>query len=117
MADTERKIQTVRNQSDKKVLSMKCFRENMLLSGKKNHPSFKFRIGDAEMKQIQEYQYLENVLTEDGKCHTEIRRFIGISKNALQKFNRVLRNRKKRVAKNNEKSNELLRDICLPIWQ
>lgn len=68
MADTERKIEKVRNQSDKKGQSIKCFRENMPLSGKRNSPWFKCGIGDAKMKQIQEFEYLENVLTEEGKC-------------------------------------------------
>lgn len=42
---------------------------------------------------------MENVLTEDGKCDTEIRRRVGISKDALQKLSKLLMNKKLLEAK------------------
>lgn len=51
----------------------------------------KFRIRDIKIKQLLTFKNLGNVLTESGKCDTEIRRCIGIAKYVFAKQNQVLR--------------------------
>ena len=49
---------------------------------------------DTKIKQVQKFKYLGSVLTEDGKCDAEIKRRIGLAKDAFQKLSKVLRDRK-----------------------
>lgn len=49
-------------------------------SQKKKTPSFDLHIGDTKIKQVQHFKYLRMVLTEDGRCDTELQRFDGIAK-------------------------------------
>ena len=48
-------------------------------------PMCKLKIGDIKFKQVKKFSYLGSMLTEDGKCDTEIQRRIGIAKDAFQK--------------------------------
>lgn len=43
-------------------------------------------IGNIKIKKVEKLKYLEGVLTEDGKCVTEIQKLIGWAKNALQRL-------------------------------
>lgn len=45
------------------------------------------------IKQPKQFKYLGIVLTEEGKCETEIRCRIGIVTDVFQNLSRVLRNR------------------------
>lgn len=51
-------------------------------------------VGIKMTKPVQQSKYMGNVLTEDGKIHTEIARRTGISKPFFQKLNKVLTNMK-----------------------
>ena len=61
---------------------------------RKNSPKCDLKIGDIKIKQVKMLSFLGNMLTEDGKCDTEIQRRIGIAKDAFQKLSKVLTNRK-----------------------
>lgn len=52
------------------------------------------QIGDAKIKHVQKFKCLGIVLIEGRKGDTEFQRCIGISKSALQKLCKGLRNRK-----------------------
>ena len=42
------------------------------------------------MEQVESYQYLGQIITEDGRCENEIRRRIGIAKTNFLKMEDVL---------------------------
>lgn len=53
-------------------------------------------IRDVRIKQVQKCNSLSNVVTNDEKCDIKIQIHIGILKDALQKLNKLLRDRKKK---------------------
>ena len=46
------------------------------------------------MKQVQKFNYLGSLLTENGKCNEEIKKGIGMVKNAFQKLQKIVKNSK-----------------------
>ena len=65
-----------------------------MVVSRKDSLKFELKIGDIKIKQVKKFSYLGTMLTEDGKCGTEIQRCIGIAKDAFQKLRKVLTNRK-----------------------
>jgi len=64
----------------------------------------KITINGEQLEQVDKFCYLGSVVTQDAKCHTEIRRRIGIGKDAFYKRKELLRgklnrNLKKRMVK------------------
>lgn len=55
-----------------------------------NSATWKVKIEDTNVKRAQQYEYLVRFLTNDGKCDSEIRRYIGIDKAGFQKLSRAL---------------------------
>lgn len=101
--------------SDEKQEKIKHQLQEDRMRGYREKGEPKLQIGDTKIKKVQKFKHLGNVLTEDGKFNTEIRRRIGITKDAFQKINRVLRKRK--TVRYKGKYTELLRDISPPVWQ
>lgn len=52
------------------------------------------RIGAVKIEQVQRFKFLANVLTEDGKSDTEIKKRICITKDVFQKLIKVLETKK-----------------------
>ena len=52
------------------------------------------KIEDTEIKQVKSFNYLGSLITDDGKCGSEIKRRIEMSKQAFQKLKRVSKDRK-----------------------
>ena len=52
------------------------------------------RIRDVIIKQVAKFNYLGSTITENGKCEDEIKRRIGMAKDAFQKLQKILRNNK-----------------------
>lgn len=71
-----------------------CKKEGCTVVIKRKSPQCELQIVDTKIKQIQKYKYLGSGLTDDGKYDIEVRRHIGIAKNASQKLSKVLNDRK-----------------------
>ena len=65
-----------------------------MVVSRKDSLKCELKFGDIKIKQVKKFNYLGSMLTEDGKCDTEIQRRIGIAKDAFQKLSKVLTNRK-----------------------
>lgn len=48
-------------------------------------------MGDVNIKRVQRRKYLGNILTEEGKCDTEIRTTIELPKETFQMVSKALR--------------------------
>lgn len=56
-----------------------------MVTSKKNDPKWELIRGVKFIKQIQQYDYQGNIIKVDRNCDTEIRRLLGIKKDAIQK--------------------------------
>lgn len=61
---------------------------------KRDSPMHGLFIGLGKLKQVQKSNYVSKVFSSDGKCDREIQRHIRTAKDALQKLNTVLKERK-----------------------
>ena len=61
---------------------------------KRESPLYALKIGDNTIKQVQKFNYLRSLLTENGKCDEEIKKRIGIAKDAFQKLQKIVKNSK-----------------------
>ena len=98
IANSEEKLkellEKVVEESKNKGLSINCKKTECMVVSRKDSLKCELKIGDIKIKQVKKFSYLGSMLTEDGKCDTEIQRRIGIAKDAFQKLSRVLTNRK-----------------------
>ena len=51
-------------------------------------------IGNTSIKQVKSFNYLGSMITEDGKCDSEIKKRIFMSRQAFQKLAKLLKDRK-----------------------
>ena len=92
--DLQRLLDIVVEQSKKKGLYINCKKTECMVVCKRERPRCRLKIGEFEIKQVGKYNYLGSIITEDGTCDTEIRRRIGIAKEAFQKLSDILCDRK-----------------------
>ena len=101
IAESEGKLQEILDKvvesSERKGLSINC-KKTECISKQKTAKQCKILIGDIPIKQIQKFNYLGSMLTADGKCDLEIRRRIGMAKDAFQKLGSIMKNIKISVA-------------------
>ena len=57
-------------------------------------PRCELFLDGVKIKQVESFTYLESVINGKAKCDEEIKRRIGMAKNAFQKLGKILRNRK-----------------------
>jgi hypothetical protein len=50
-------------------------------------------IGDTTIKQVQKFDYLGSIITEDGKFDKDIRRHIGMAKEPFEKLSNIMNNK------------------------
>ena len=68
-------------------LSINCKKtECMVISKEKTAKKCKISIGDTIIKQVERFNYLGSMITADGKCDLEIRKRIGMAKDAFAKL-------------------------------
>ena len=67
--------------------------ECMVIS-KKDSPSSELYLEGTLIKQVQTFLYLGSVITKSGKWDPEIKRRIALAKDAFQRLEHILRNRK-----------------------
>jgi len=99
IAESEEKLQEILDKvveaSEKKGLTINCRKtECMVISKQKVAKQCKIRIGDILIKQVQKFNYLGSMITEDGKYDQEIRRRIGMAKAAFEKLGKIMKNNK-----------------------
>ena len=61
---------------------------------KRESPACALKIGDSTIKQVEKFNYPGSLLTENGKCNEEIKKRIGMTKDAFQKLQKVVQNHK-----------------------
>ncbi len=96
LADSEEKLQTLLNkvveESKKKGLSINCKKTECMVVSKTISPQCQLHIGETIIKKVKSFNYLGSLITEDGKCDSEIRRRIGFAKDVFQRLGNVLKN-------------------------
>ena len=85
IAEDEEQLQSMLNivveESENKDMSLNDLKtETMIISWKGTNPICSNNISENHFKQFNKFQYLETILTSDGKSQTEIRSRIGQAK-------------------------------------
>ena len=68
--------------------------ESMVISKRKIRPRCNLNIEGNNIKQVEKFNYLGRLITDDSKCDTLIRRRIGIAKETFHKMQSILKDRK-----------------------
>ena len=66
----------------------------MVISKKKETPKCHLIVNGQAMRQVKQFSYLGSILTSDGRCDTEMKRRIGVAKEAFKDLANILTNRK-----------------------
>ena len=95
IAETEQDLQAivdiVKTESEKFGLLMNVKKtKTMLFSKKKDNCKISIEIDGKIIEQVKSFQYLGALLTEDGKCETEIIRRIALAKGKFSKMNSLI---------------------------
>uniref|UniRef100_A0AAQ6A1U7 ribonuclease H n=1 Tax=Amphiprion ocellaris TaxID=80972 RepID=A0AAQ6A1U7_AMPOC len=99
IATSEEKLQAlldkVVEESRKMGLSINIKKtESMVISKSKIHPRCNLNVEGNNIKQVEKFNYLGSLITDDGRCDAEIRRRIGIAKETFHKMQSILKDRK-----------------------
>ena len=65
-----------------------------MVVSKRESPACALKIEDNTAKQVQKFNYLWSLLTENGKCDGEIKKRIVMAKDAFQKLQKIVKNSK-----------------------
>ena len=96
LAETEEELQklvdTVKEGSLKYGLEMNTKKTKTMIVRRnvKEEVRVNIKVGEAILEQVKSYQYLGQLITEDGRCENEIRRRIGIARTNFLKMKDVL---------------------------
>ena len=97
LAETEQELQEILNDvnNNGKLYGMKmnAKKTKSMLITRNNSNNIKLRIDDADVQQVKSFIYLGQIITDDGKCDTEIVRRIGIAKSAFNTMANTLTSR------------------------
>ncbi|XP_069972232.1 uncharacterized protein [Penaeus vannamei] len=80
--------------SRKKGLTINCKKTECMVVSKRTSPPCELKIGQEKIKKVQKFNYLGSMVSEDGRCDTEIRKRIGIAKDTFQKLGTVFKDRR-----------------------
>ena len=99
LAESEKELQkmvdTVVESSKRKGLTINCKKTVcMVISKHKLAKECKILIDDTPIKQVKKFNYLGSLITDDGKCDQEIRKRIGMAKDAFEKLGSIMKNNK-----------------------
>jgi hypothetical protein len=97
LADSEQKLQGILDilvkESEKKGLKINIKKTVvMVMSKETKSKTCQLIINGERVKQVEGFSYLGSMITEDGRCEKEIRRRIGIAKQAFQNMKSILTN-------------------------
>ncbi|XP_042883267.1 uncharacterized protein LOC122260182 [Penaeus japonicus] len=88
-------LDKVIEESKKKGLTINCKKtECMVVSKKTVKPQCMLHVGTYKIQQVEKFNYLGSLITDDGKCDREIKKRIGMAKDAFQKLGKILKDRK-----------------------
>ena len=88
-------LEKVVDKSRKMGLTINCKKtECMVISKQKQHPVCELKVDGRNISQVKRFSYLESVITDDGKCETEIRKRIGMAKDSFKKVQSLFKDRK-----------------------
>ena len=97
IADTQEKLQLlvdkVNEASEEKGLKINIDKTECMVISKRSPMVCNINIGMENIKQVAKFDYLGCSITEDGRCESEIKRRIGIAKNAFRKMGNLITNR------------------------
>ena len=68
--------------------------ESMIISKSKTRPGCNLDLEGNNIKQVEKFNYLGRLITDDGKCDAEIKRRIGIDKETFHKMQSILKDQK-----------------------
>ena len=98
IASSKKKLQQLLNkvndESKKKGLSINHKKTECMVISKGVSPRCELFLDEVKIKQVESFIYLGSVINGKAKCDEEIKRRIGMAKNAFQKLGKILRNRK-----------------------
>ena len=97
LAESEKELQDlldkVAEESKKKDLMINCKKTECMVVSKRVSPACAPKT-DKTIKQVQKFNFLGNLLTENGKCDEEIKKRIGMAKDAFHKLQKIVKNSK-----------------------
>ena len=110
LAETKEDLQLILNEVNKvgKSYGMKmnaAKTKSMVITRKEHTPQIKLDIDGAEVKQVQQFKYLGQSISDDGKCDAEITKRIEIARSAFNSLkgpllsSNITLNTKKRIIK------------------
>ena len=99
MADSESKLQDIVDkivtECEKFGLSLNVKKTHCMAISRKNEtPKCQLIVNGKVIKQVKQFSHLDSILTSDGRYDTEIKRRIGMAKNAFKDLANVLKDRK-----------------------
>ena len=98
IAESKKELQdlldNVVEESKKKGLTINCKKTECMVVSRRESPTYALKIGDNTIKQVQKFSCLGSLLTENGMCDEEIKKRIGMAKDAFQKLQKIVKNRK-----------------------
>jgi len=98
LAESQEKLQDLLDKvvdaSRKKGLTINCKKTECMVVSKRTSPPCELKIGQEKIKKVQKFNYLGSMVSEDGRCDTEIRKRIGIAKDTFQKLGTVFKDRR-----------------------
>ena len=103
IADSEQKLQDLVDAanaaSEEKGLKINKSKTECMTITKGSEPvACAIHVNQHQIKQVDEFEYLGSILTDDAKCKREIVRRIGIAKTAFRRMTRIVTNRHLRIA-------------------
>jgi len=95
LADTEQELQEllekINNRSNIFGLDINIEKtKTMVISKTKEETLLNIRIDGESLKQVSSFVYLGHIITEDGRCETEIKKRIGMAKNIFSNMRRII---------------------------
>ena len=76
-------LDKVDEEGKKKGLTINCKKTEYIVLGKRESPACALKIGNNTIKQVQKFNYLGRSLAQNGKCNEEIKKRIGMAKDAF----------------------------------
>ncbi|XP_069993113.1 uncharacterized protein [Penaeus vannamei] len=80
--------------SRKKEMTNKRKETECMVVSKHTSPPCELKIEQEKIKKVQKFNYLGSMVSDDGRCDTEIRKRIGIAKDTFQKLGTVFKDRR-----------------------
>ncbi|RUS72821.1 hypothetical protein EGW08_019414 [Elysia chlorotica] len=95
--DLQNLVTIIEEHSGKYGLLMNVKKTKVMVISKKEPPKAEIKVKGKSIEQIDQFVYLGQLITTDGRSDSEIKRRITIAKNAFSKYSQILTNKRKRV--------------------